>query len=131
MAKDIFEAVGLALWVDDEKHMDAVTAVSGSGPAYFFLIMEIMEASARELGLPADIGRQLVQQTAYGAARMALESRDAPAALRKQVTSPGGTTAAALKILEAGKLRELFLRALTAARDRGVELSNEFGKEGS
>lgn len=131
LAKDIFEAVGLALWFDDEVHMDAVTAVSGSGPAYFFLIMEIMEAVARELGLPADVARQLVQQTAYGAARMALESQDGPAALRKQVTSPGGTTAAALKILEAGKLREIFLNALTAARDRGVELSNEFGKQGS
>ncbi len=131
LAKDIFEAVGLALWLGDEILMDAVTAISGSGPAYFFLLMEIMEASARELGLPADIARQLVQQTAYGAACMALESRDDPAALRKQVTSPGGTTAAALKILEAGKLRELFLRALTAARDRGLELSNEFGKEGS
>ncbi len=131
LAEDIFEAVGLALWLDDEVHMDAVTAVSGSGPAYFFLIMEIMEAAARELGLPADVARKLVQQTAYGAARMALESQDDPAALRKQVTSPGGTTAAALKILEAGKLREIFLNALTAARDRGAELSNEFGKEGS
>ena len=131
LTKEIFEAVGLALWIDDEKHMNAVTAVSGSGPAYFFLIMEVMEAAARELGLPADVARKLVQQTAYGAARMALESREDASTLRKQVTSPGGTTAAALKILDSGKLREIFLQALTAARDRGMELSGEFSKEAS
>lgn len=131
LAKEIFEAVGLALWIDDEKLMDAVTAVSGSGPAYFFLIMEIMEAVAGELGLPTDIARKLVQQTAYGAARMALESPEDVAKLRKQVTSPGGTTAAALKILDSENLRKTFLQALTAARDRGMQLAGEFGEETS
>ena len=129
LSEHMFEAVGLALWVKDEKHMDAVTAVSGSGPAYFLLVMEVIEAAARELGLPADVARQLVQQTAYGAARMALESRDNAATLRKQVTSPSGTTAAALKVLEDGKLREIFLQAITAARDRGMELSREYGED--
>jgi len=131
LAEAIFEAVGLALWVDDEKQINTVTAVSGSGPAYFYLIMEAMESAACELGLPADIAYKLVQQTAYGAARMALESRDDAATLRRQVTSPGGTTESALKILEAGKLREVFLNALTAARNRAAELSNQFGKQES
>jgi len=131
LAKEMFEAVGLALWIEDEKFMNAVTAVSGSGPAYFFLVMEIMEAVARELGLPADAAGKLVQQTAYGAARMALESQIDVAKLRKQVTSPGGTTAAALKILDTENLRKMFLQALTAARDRGVQLSDKFGEETS
>lgn len=131
LVKEMFEAVGLALWVDDENLMNAVTAVSGSGPAYFFLIMEIMEAVAGELGLPTDVAGKLVQQTAYGAARMVLESQDDVAKLRKQVTSPGGTTAAALKILDSENLRRIFLQALTAARDRGMQLSEEFGKETS
>lgn len=131
LAEAMFKAVGLALWIDDESLMNAVTAVSGSGPAYFFLVMEIMEAVARELGLPADAASKLVQQTALGAARMALECRGNVAILRKQVTSPGGTTAAALKILDSDKLRGIFLQALTAARDRGVQLSDDFGKETS
>ncbi len=129
LAEEIFKAVGLALWIDDENLMNAVTAVSGSGPAYFFLVMEIMEAVARELGLPADTARKLVQQTAFGAARMVIESREDVALLKKQVTSPGGTTAAALKILDSDKLRGIFLQALTAARDRSVQLSDEFSKE--
>jgi pyrroline-5-carboxylate reductase len=131
LAEEMFKAVGLALWIKDENIMNAVTAVSGSGPAYFFLIMEIMEAVACELGLPADAARKLVQQTAYGAARMALESPDDVATLRKQVTSPGGTTAAALKILDPDKLREIFSKALHAARNRGAQMSDEFGKETS
>jgi pyrroline-5-carboxylate reductase len=131
LAREIFETVGLALWIDDENQMNAVTAVSGSGPAYYFFIMEVMETVAVELGLPADIARQLVQQTAYGAVSMALESQDDIASLRKLVTSPGGTTAAAVKVLETGGLREIFQQALTAARQRGEELSDEFGKEKS
>ncbi len=129
LAENLFKAVGIALWVDDERHMDAITAVSGSGPAYFFLLMEILEAAAGELGLPPEIACKLVQQTAYGAARMALESKEDAATLRKQVTSPGGTTAAALSVLQEAQLRGIFLRALTAARDRGAELSREFGRE--
>ena len=129
LAATLLEAVGIALWLDDERHMDAVTAVSGSGPAYFFLLMEVMEAAARELQLPADVARKLVLQTALGAARMASESDTAPGTLRQQVTSPGGTTAAALKVLMDADFGGLLQRALTAARDRGAELSLEFGRD--
>ncbi len=109
--------------------MDAVTATSGSGPAYFFLLMECMETAALELGLPAATARALVLQTAFGAARMALESGEAPAELRRQVTSPKGTTAAALQVFEDGRYAALVQKALTAARDRGRELSQESAKE--
>ena len=127
LAESILRAVGLTRWVDDEGLMDAVTALSGSGPAYFFLIMEAMEAAAVELGIPADSARLLTLQTALGAAKMALESREGPAILRQQVTSPGGTTECALQTLEEGGLRELFKQALTDARDRSVELSELLG----
>jgi pyrroline-5-carboxylate reductase len=123
LAQSLLEAVGTALWIEDESLMDAVTALSGSGPAYFFLLMELMEAAALDLGLPATAARQLTQQTAYGAARMALESGEAPATLRKQVTSPGGTTAAALVVFDEAELAAIVARALTAARDRGRQLS--------
>jgi pyrroline-5-carboxylate reductase len=123
LAQAILESVGIAVWIEDESLMDAVTALSGSGPAYFFLLMEFMEAAGRELGLPAEVARRLTQQTAYGAARLALASGEAPAALRKQVTSPGGTTAAAVAVFEDGKLGAMVARALTAARDRGRQLS--------
>lgn len=123
-AIEIMRAVGDALWVDDEALMDAVTAVSGSGPAYFFLVIELIEAAAVELGIdPAD-ARRLVLQTALGAATMAKSGDIDAAELRRRVTSPGGTTAAALKVLEDGGIRELFSCALAAARDRGRELSN-------
>lgn len=123
----MLKSVGLALWVDDENHMNAVTAVSGCGPAYFFLVMEAMETAGRKLGLAPELARAVVLQTAYGATRMARESGAAPADLRRQVASPGGTTFAALNVLEKAGMHELFLQALTAARDRGVELAREFG----
>ncbi|HET7649904.1 MAG TPA: pyrroline-5-carboxylate reductase [Gammaproteobacteria bacterium] len=129
LAATLMEAVGIALWLDDEQLMDAVTAVSGSGPAYFFLVMEVMEAAAKALALPVSVARKLVLQTALGAAQMASASDVDAATLRQQVTSPGGTTAAALKVLQEGGLDSIFLRALTAARDRGAELSHQFGKE--
>jgi pyrroline-5-carboxylate reductase len=128
-AQALMEAVGTALWIEDESLMDAVTALSGSGPAYFFLLMELMEAAARELGLPAEVARALTLQTAAGAARMALESGEAPGDLRRQVTSPGGTTAAALKVFEDERLKAIVQKALTAARDRGRQLSQESAKE--
>lgn len=127
-AQAMLEAVGIALWIEDESLMDAVTALSGSGPAYFFLLMELMEAAALELGLPADAAHRLTLQTAYGAARMALESGEAPAALRRQVTSPGGTTAAAVGAFEAAGLGAIVTRALTAARNRGRQLSKDSAK---
>ena len=128
MAESIMRAAGLALWVDEEKDLDAVTAVSGSGPAYFFLVMEAMQAAATSLGLPDETAKLLTLETALGAARMALESKDPPAVLRERVTSPGGTTEAALQQLEQGDLRELFKKALTAARDRATELADILGE---
>lgn len=127
LAESILRAVGLTIWVDSESMIDVVTALSGSGPAYFFLVIEAMESAAVELGLPADTAHLLTLQTALGAARMAMESRDTPATLRERVTSPGGTTEAALEELEQGGLRELFVQAITRARDRSIELSNMLG----
>ncbi|MDQ2070622.1 pyrroline-5-carboxylate reductase [Natronospira bacteriovora] len=129
LAEEIMGAVGLCLWVDEEEHMDAVTATSGSGPAYFFHMMECMQAAAEDLGLPADVARQLVLQTALGAARMASEGEDEPGTLREKVTSPGGTTAAALEVLGQEDLAGVIKKALTAARDRSRTLSDEFGKD--
>jgi pyrroline-5-carboxylate reductase len=121
-AEYVARCTGEALWVDDEGLMDAVTAVSGSGPAYFYLLIEAMESTARELGLPADAARAMVRQTALGAAQSAaLPDADA-AALRASVTSPGGTTAAALAVMDAAGLRDTLRRAIVAARDRGAEL---------
>jgi pyrroline-5-carboxylate reductase len=128
-AETILRAVGLTQWVDDEALLDAVTALSGSGPAYFFLVMEAMEAAAVKLGLPAETAHLLTLQTALGAARMAMESSDTPAVLREKVTSPGGTTEAALNRFEEGELRDLFTQALTEARDRSIELSNLLGSK--
>lgn len=129
LAETVMGAVGLTLWVDDEDHMDAVTATSGSGPAYFFFVMEALVAAARSLDLPDDVAEKLVLQTALGAARMAKEGDDSPATLREKVTSPGGTTAAALDVLREKGLESIFADALTAARDRSRTLSDEFGKD--
>jgi pyrroline-5-carboxylate reductase len=127
-AESILRAVGLTRWVEDESMMDAVTAVSGSRPAYSFLVMEAIEATACKMGLDEDTARLLTLQTALGAARMALESSDSPAILRQKVTSPGGTTERALEILEEGELRTLFDNALQGARERSAELSKMLGE---
>lgn len=127
-AETIMRAVGLTLWVEEESQMDAVTALSGSGPAYFFLMLEALEEAGVKLGLPAETSRLLALQTAFGAAKMALESPEDCATLRKRVTSPGGTTERAIGILEQGDLRGLFAKALTGARDRASELAEQFGK---
>lgn len=126
-AESLLRAVGLTQWVDEESLMDAVTAVSGSGPAYYFLVMEAMVAAARDLGLSAETAHLLTLQTALGAARMALESSEPPETLRERVTSPGGTTERALAVLEDSGLRAAFRDALRAARDRSVELSTQLG----
>ncbi|MBW9256601.1 MAG: pyrroline-5-carboxylate reductase [Candidatus Thiodiazotropha sp. (ex. Lucinisca nassula)] len=126
-AESILRAVGMTRWVDDESLIDAITAVSGSGPAYFFLVMEAMEESARALGLDEESARLMTLQTALGAARMAIESSDSPALLRQKVTSPGGTTERALGILEEGGLRTLFNEALQGAAERSRELSDLLG----
>lgn len=125
LAENILRAVGIALWVDTEAELDAVTAVSGSGPAYYFLLMEAMEKAALDLGLSQDTARLLVQQTALGAAKIALESAESPEQLRKRVTSPGGTTQRAIETFEQGGFTELVAKALHAARDRSIEMSKQ------
>jgi pyrroline-5-carboxylate reductase len=128
-AERILRAVGITLWVDSESDIDSVTAVSGSGPAYYFLVMEAMQAAAEKLGLPEDTAKLLTLQTALGAARMALESQDDPATLRQKVTSPGGTTEQAILSFEENGLRELFEKAMSAARDRSISLSEQLDKD--
>ncbi len=122
----IFSAAGKAVVVDDEDLIDVVTAVSGSGPAYYFLLIEEMINAAVKLGLPEDVAKDLVLQTAKGAALLAVEADkngEKPAGLRRKVTSPGGTTAAALKVLADGGFGSLVAAAIERARDRSKELS--------
>jgi len=108
----------------EEKHLDAVTAISGSGPAYFFYIVEAMIEAGVFLGLPRSTATELVVQTCYGAATMLRETGEHPSVLREQVTSPGGTTVAALRTLDDHKVRAAFISALEAARDRSHELAS-------
>ncbi len=124
LAENILRSVGSTLWLSDEDKLDAVTAVSGSGPAYYFLVMEAMQDAAQKLGLTADESRLLVLQTAFGAAKLALESEDDAGTLRQRVTSKGGTTEAALKTLIDGGLPALFEDALKSAENRSIELKN-------
>ena len=123
LAESILRAVGITLWFDEEDKLDAVTAVSGSGPAYFFLVMEAMQAAAEKLGIEAEDAKLLVIQTALGAARLALESGEQPAELRRKGTSKGWTTEAALKVLNESGLPALFEQALAAAANRSRELA--------
>lgn len=129
LAENILRSVGIALWVDHESELDAVTAVSGSGPAYYFLLMEAMEKTALELGLSEKMARLLIQQTALGAAKIALESHETPGQLRQRVTSPGGTTQRAIETFEEGGFSQLVSQALHAARDRSIEMSKELGEK--
>lgn len=122
-ASALLEAVGPVVWIDDETHMDAVTAVSGSGPAYVFLLAEAMQAAGVAQGLSPEAARALVQQTLLGAATMLVKSDEPADVLRARVTSPGGTTQAAVEAFEAGGLRELVARAIAAATERGRQLS--------
>jgi len=123
LAENIMRSVGIALWVSDEADLDVVTAVSGSGPAYYFLLMEAMEKTAQAMGLDERTARLLVQQTALGAAKIALESEESPQQLRQRVTSPGGTTEQAIATFEQGGFAALVDQALQAARNRSIELS--------
>lgn len=122
-AESILRSVGITLWFAEEDKLDAVTAVSGSGPAYFFLVMEAMQQAAEGLGLQPEEANLLVVQTALGAAKLAMESDDLPAELRRKVTSKGGTTEAAINTLREGGLEALFDRALQAAARRSQELA--------
>lgn len=128
LAATIMAAVGKVHWLEDESLMDAVTALSGSGPAYVFKLIEVLEKSGTALGLPQALARALALETAAGASALAERSAASPAELRSQVTSKGGTTEAALRVLGEGGLEPLFDRALTAARDRSRTLAEEFGK---
>jgi len=127
LAESLLSAVGMAVWLQDEQDIDAVTALSGSGPAYFFLLMEAMQEAALDMGLDAETARQLTCQTALGAAELAAGSTATAAELRRQVTSPGGTTERALNQFEQGGLRTLVKNALLAAQRRSRELAKEFG----
>lgn len=126
-AESLMRAVGITVWLDDESLMDTVTALSGSGPAYMFLLMEAMENAAIEMGLPADTARTLTCQTAFGAAKIALESNEDVATLRHRVTSPGGTTEKALQALATNNFEDIIKKAIDAARKRSIELADRLG----
>jgi len=127
-AQELLSAVGIALWLEQEQQLDAVTAVSGSGPAYFFLLIEAMTAAGVKLGLPQEVAEQLAEQTALGAAQMAVTSDVDAAELRRRVTSPGGTTQAAIESFQAGGFEALVEKALGAAAHRSAELAEQLGK---
>ncbi|HQQ75076.1 MAG TPA: pyrroline-5-carboxylate reductase [Pseudomonadales bacterium] len=124
-AQNILTAVGIALWLDSEEQIDAVTALSGSGPAYFFLLIEAMIAAGEKLGLAAETSRALTLQTALGAAQMAITSDVDAAELRRRVTSPGGTTERAIAHFESSGLRNIVDGALQAAALRSQEMNNQ------
>jgi pyrroline-5-carboxylate reductase len=128
LAESIMQAVGQTVWVDDESQLDAVTALSGSGPAYVFRFIESMIAAGTGLGLSPEQSRRLALQTVSGAAQLACASSEPVAILRERVTSKGGTTAAALSVFEAGGLDAVVAQAMGAARDRSAELGDEFGR---
>ncbi|HKM36581.1 MAG TPA: pyrroline-5-carboxylate reductase [Thiopseudomonas sp.] len=127
-AEQLLSAVGLAVWLDNEQLIDAVTAVSGSGPAYFFLLIEAMTQAGIKLGLPADTAAQLAQYTAQGASTMACQSPLDAAQLRKQVTSPNGTTEAAIHAFQAGGFSELVETAVRSAATRSQELAQQLSE---
>jgi pyrroline-5-carboxylate reductase len=122
-AEDLLRATGRVVRVP-EKQLDAVTAVSGTGPAYVFYIVEAMIEAGVHLGLPRSTATELVVQTIVGSAKLLRDTGEHPTVLRERVTSPGGTTAAAVRRLEEGKVRADFLAAIEAARDRARELGN-------
>ncbi|HHT00025.1 MAG TPA: pyrroline-5-carboxylate reductase [Thiomicrospira sp.] len=126
-AEHILRAAGITVWVDEESKLDAVTALSGSGPAYYFLFMEAMEQTAQKLGLDEKTAHLLTLQTALGAAKMALESNQDCATLRKNVTSPNGTTERAIQTFENSGIREMVEKAMQSAQTRAKELADELG----
>jgi pyrroline-5-carboxylate reductase len=128
-AETILQAVGEVVWLPEERLLDPVTAVSASGPAYVFWFIEQLAASAEKLGIESGAALKLATQTVLGAAKLAASSKDSPAELRKQVTSRGGTTEAALKVFDEERIAERFARAIEAASRRGGELAAELGKD--
>ena len=128
-AEDLLAAVGSTIWFEREEDLDAVTAVSGSGPAYVFYAMEALERAARELGLAEGASRSLALWTFVGATKLAIERGEEPRKLREQVTSKGGTTERALEVLEAADVQQRFVDAVKAACERSRELGDALGKE--
>ena len=128
LAEQLLSAVGIAVCVDSEALIDAVTAVSGSGPAYFFLLIEAMTDAGVKLGLPREVAKQLAEQTALGAAHMAVSSDVDAAELRRRVTSPAGTTEAAIKSFQADGFAASVEKALSAAAHRSAEMAEQLGQ---
>ena len=128
LATRVFESVGIAVWVNTEAQLHAITAVSGSGPAYYFLFMEAMQKSAESLGLDPGTAAQLVAQTALGAARMVNETDDSPEQLRIKVSSPGGTTEQAIHSFEMDGLRNAVQQAMNACVRRSEEMAEELAQ---
>ena len=126
-AETICSSVGKTVWIHDESLMDAVTAVSGSGPAYVFAFLEALQSGGERMGLPTDTARLLAYQTVVGAAALAMQSSDSPSTLRQKVTSKGGTTAAALDVLHEKQWQGILEEALAAAKERGVQMAKELG----
>ena len=129
LAETIMSAVGKTVWIENESLMDTVTAVSGSGPAYFFYVMQAMNEAAVNGGLDAETARLLTLETALGAARLALESAEDPGTLQERVTSPGGTTEAAINVLDSSGVNDAFQNAVSAARARGSDLAKLLDKD--
>ena len=127
LVESLLRAVGVTVWVKEETQLDAVTALSGSGPAYFFLMMEALEMAGIEAGLDQKTAQLLTQETALGAAKMALASSESAGVLRQRVTSPGGTTERALGVMDERGLKAIFCEAVLAAKERSTELSDELG----
>lgn len=127
LAESILRAVGITVWLSQESQMDAVTALSGSGPAYFFMIMDALQAAGESAGLPKETARLLTLQTALGAAAMAMESEHPLSTLQQNVTSKGGTTEQAISVLEQAKLRDILKAAFSAAKHRSETLAHELG----
>lgn len=124
----IFSSIGLGVWLEQEQQMHAVTALSGSGPAYCYMLVESMEAAAVDAGVPSETARQLAVQTMAGAAEMCSHGDETPAQLRRNVMSPGGTTEQAVEALESGGLRGIVAKAFNAAKTRSAELSEQLKK---
>ena len=128
-AESIMRSVGLTVWLENEAQMDIVTALSGSGPAYIFRVIEAMEDAATRAGLARETSRLLAIETVLGAAKLAVESEDSPAELRQKVTSPGGTTEQGLKQLEQGGIEKIFQNTINAAADRSREMGDELSAD--
>jgi len=126
-AQTIGSAVGKVIWVPNESLMDAVTALSGSGPAYVFAFLEALQSGGEKMGLTPEIARELAYQTLVGATALAVQSPESPASLRQKVTSKGGTTAAALEVLDQRQWAGILQEALLAAQKRGADMAKEFG----